>query len=1262
MPSVSNARGDVLFMKCNPLKRIGALALVVITLASMSVSAAAADKPYSPSGENYEFSKDAGFDLPADQKPVGRFSYGKTAMGKVTLAGAINRETTLNGWTAYGVNGPVTFGYSYDGSYQEENPDRWHIFENCTEKSILGIPVSKKVKTGAVIIQKSEDGVTWENATKPVADFFHDNPTGSENLYVTPESEIMNGMYYRVIIGYEMTRRTAENEKFLGLAPDEYVQKECVEVYRFYISSDKNYVSFNDVVTYGVLNSGSTTSSGFRIQMNGSTDQVMVKRDNLTATKAVDYEQFSKPGKYTIEVTTSLGKKHSFMISVSDGMALTTIQPKVYESEKNSGFPTENLVGGYTVLGRRSLTTVTLGRTAGTSLSTSTHNDYPAYGMSGQQVSLFLKLNEIPSGDWTLENDKWGKKEKEKINNVATGEIGKGALVIQTSKDGKTWSDVEMGRYANGLYTTDYATHYAGNENVLIYTPAGIDVLNGIYIRVLFAYQLNNKGAKDTRDYVEEYAFYLCSNELDAVTFHNLSVANQVSEMLGEADETTVELYQAAETMLSGAGTTTGFQIDTRLNPTVSFEVKRNGTRVGQSGTTIFMETGKYDITLTSAVGTTKNVTLYVDRQTNEEALAMYFGENFLTGKRIFAEGEYPVYEAEQVRYHVPAITKEFLPVYGTILNETTGSVIEIERSRTAKDGALMEAGDYVAQFTTNPAYSEDETSGDARVFTFRFRVIPAGTAPGPVVNQKSLNEYAHSTMVDSKPVYYGLTYQSAAKGNITLAFASKKDAVDYAYNYEKGQVEVQPDGSYRYSGIFNVEGPKSKYESNWDLVDAMYYFAEQAVHELYFDMSDQFTYRTLAPKDLVANKNLRTLELQSSVVIFADGQKELLTDIQSLPILNDKPYAYLNVRTGSVSEGFSDFEFVTDRYGGLDSNQVTITDGNGKAYEIQYSKSVGKQLEEAGCPSGVVTITETTKFGDTAQYKALYIAPGDNQSELKVTCYSGKKAEEKVITKANAGQTIKTDSFQIADLTDALDPYALVIVKNGQREFMYQAGKTSDEIWSDPGKYTITCVNRLGYGYTVNVTVMESDNAVITFSGDETEGLQSILTMYNASNVKLPTLSQKGYNFVGFTDSESGKIYNGEIAKIDFRGEKTLISAWTPKTVTVYFMDVNGNLIKEMPDAEFGRFYELETLFPDTYIDWRSDVAEINGKTLHIDSEDPIAVTLIAGEVEGTDEQSAQTEEKKSKGSGAAVALVAIAGAVAGGGGYWYHKKKEEM
>ena len=152
----------------------------------------------------------------------------------------------------------------------------------------------------------------------------------------------------------------------------------------------------------------------------------------------------------------------------------------------------------------------------------------------------------VNADSWTVADDSY----------MPTGEIASGAIVVQTSIDGQTWINVDQSRYANGLYTTDYEANYGSRGDVLIYTPDGNAVLNGLYIRVYYAYEAYQKETKTYCRELERYSFYLCDNELGAVTLHNLSLDGQdLDNLVGDDDETTLDIYRHAETMTSGAGT-----------------------------------------------------------------------------------------------------------------------------------------------------------------------------------------------------------------------------------------------------------------------------------------------------------------------------------------------------------------------------------------------------------------------------------------------------------------------------------------------------------------------------------------------------------------------------------------------------------------------------------------------------------------------------------------------------------------------------------
>lgn len=1208
---------------------ITALIILFCMLFSLQIKIYASDN--SPNGIIYELQNDSGYDVSED-KPIKKFKYGRNSMGELILFGTINKESTYNGVTAYSVSDVLTFGYKYDGEYQTKNKDAWNIYSDGGKK-VNGTKTGK-VKTGSILIEKSVDRKSWKKATDPCKDFFAKNKDGKENLYSIELEDIKDGMYYRVTVAYTMARRTGV-EKIAGLIPDDvYEYLECIEIYECYIESDNDDIVIMDLVNRTELENNSETKNGFCIQKKGSTDTVTVSKDGSEAIIAENCAYFIEPGVYVVESITNLGKKYSDTIIINPGLMFTELFPKVFTSDKNKGFPMEKKVVGNTVFGNKSLTTLSFGTISGCSVTQSKKNGTNAYGVIGENVSIFLKVHSDKDNlgnGWIINDNSWGKKKKDNIEGVTTGEIGKGALIIQTSKDGKNWTNMDKEVYADGLYTTDFATYYDTNENVLIYTPKGKDILEGLYVRILFAYQVYNKEEKEYTDYLEEYKFYLCSNELEAVTFHNLSVEEILEEELGDEDEITIELHKSSETLISGSGTTTGFSVDTSLNPTVTYSVKRDGKEIQCSLNDKYTASGKYEIEITSAVGDKKNIVIYVDKSTDEEALELYFGEGFLTGKRIYSQGEYPKYEGGEVQYNIANISDSYLPISGTITNLDTGNVIEVSRERNSKNGIISEPGNYVARFTTDPNSEKDVLSGDLRVFTFYFSIIPNGTAPGPVINQENLKKYSMTNVSDSYPMYYGLTYQSATKGYITLAFATKEAAVKYAYEYERNMVEQQDDGSFRYMGAFYV-AQKEKYNSAWDLTDAMNCFAEQAVQELYFDLSDEFTYLTLEDKIIDNTENLRTLSLDRSVTIFMAGEKEELCSMNALPVISQKLFSYLNPGgNGKVTTGYNDFEFIKDKYE-CDSSSVVIVDANGKEYPIEYNSGVGTQLEKANCPSGIITINEKTVYGDQTSYEAIFIEDDINTSVLTLKLFIDGEEKKVAFTQNDEGKKITVDAFSISSVEDELEQYPLVTISNSTHRYYYVADKVAKDAWSEPGEYNVTVTNRLGYNYTIFVTINESDYATLEFNTDGKEEVQTIVTAFGAKDIALPELSRKGYELAGFSD-EDGVLYTSKIEEILFKGTKVLSPVWKAKEYTVHHVNVDDEEILPDTVVAYDGIYQLpipKSKEGTEFAGWQMNAELINTSELLIDTEGDITLVAVFKNVETKNVGNVKTEVTK--------------------------------
>lgn len=814
-------------------------------------------------------------------------------------------------------------------------------------------------------------------------------------------------------------------------------------------------------------------------------------------------------------------------LAAGNTICRVAVPVKMYHPALDNGYKMENRVLK-TLFGSSAYTSLSI-ETHG-SISRSAYNGYTAFGIVGTDVELKLKINHNAavnqyinrSSQWLLCNDAWGTYKEQTVNGVFVSKVNSGAIIVQTSTDGKNWSDENMAKYTNGLYTTDFYKNYGISETV-IYRPDGEDVGRGLYIRVSYAYEIydavecNHLGGltdpvqywrkplhqnhNQYENYLEVYSFYLFNDSPEAVTFKNLSKTEKVPIIMSAVDEGIIEAYRQCETLLSGSGTVSGFEINNSKNLGANIVVYKNGTKISIPDDKRFISTGKYNIDVTTQSGKVKRTTIYVDRASNEESLAEYFGPGFLSnGKRIFSEGKLPVFEGGKTMYSLCSVSNDKLPLSGTITNLTTGSVINIEATRRSKTGVLKEPGEYEAKFTTNPFFNIDQASGDARVFTFRFVIIEKGTAPGPVCNQKNLKDYATSSISDCYPAYFGITFPSAGKGYITLAFADYDSAVEYAVNYEKGIVERQSDGSFIYRGTLSLNGPKTEYNSTWDLTDAIYYFAKQAVTREYFDMSEQQTYLTLEDETLDYTRNLRTLELERSVVVFASEEHRIaLLARSSLPVIHPKEHAYLTLDgTTEIEDG--DFVFVRDK-NGYDSHTISVTDSKGNHFSVEYNRGLGKQLSEMGCASGEITIKESTVYGDSVTYKALFVAKGVNTSEVTVDFMIGGEGKTIVISQKDKGTVLEANAFSLSSVVDSLDPYSIIkIVKDGktQAQQICCIEEVDGLTFGEVGEYEITCVSRLGCSFSFSVIITspcEGDEfiAFLTSKRNESEKTEKI-------------------------------------------------------------------------------------------------------------------------------------------------------------------------
>ena len=135
--------------------------------------------------------------------------------------------------------------------------------------------------------------------------------------------------------------------------------------------------------------------------------------------------------------------------------------------------------------------------------------------------------------------------------------------------------------------------------------------------------------------------------------------------------------------------------------------------------------------------------------------------------------------------------------------------------------------------------------------------------------------------------------------------------------------------------------------------------------------------------------------------------------------------------------------------------------------------KSVGTQLNEAGCPSGVITITERTFWGDETSYDALYIKSDEITTKVNLIYEADGEEKKLCVDESGLSKEIKTNYLKINGIEDEIDEYSFVrIEKDGNDVGFYVKGQSNDIIIDEPGKYHVVVLNRLGNGFSFDVEI----------------------------------------------------------------------------------------------------------------------------------------------------------------------------------------------
>ena len=665
----------------------------------------------------------------------------------------------------------------------------------------------------------------------------------------------------------------------------------------------------------------------------------------------------------------------------------------------------------------------------------------PGYGISGGNVSFSLDYD----GKWQNESERKYLLEDsgKKINGQKIdAKLGKGALMLQKSSNGRTWQLA-----ANPIVNV----FGSGKRNLKnFYTTSGNDINKGCYYRIIIAYRyeavedgslnlgFHNFSYDDEEDYkvAEVYKFFICNNSGN-VSLHNLAADDSsIPDDIGEG--ITAEAILKGETLLDGSATTKGFTIDTLGIEYRSIRVNGNTSKDGAR----FEEPGRYTIDLTTKLDDVITKTVFIYDGGEDRGYFNYFGENLISGNRVFREGDYPSYGKGSVA-KIKTPEDNVPSVSGTIKNITLGKVINVPNDRKSHSYNL-DAGEYQADL-----FSGNVEAGSVIHYVIRFNILDEGSKP--CVNYNKL--MSTERVCDLNTGHYEVVYPTTRGGYIFVCFESEDEAFKYAYDIEKRFIENK-DERIHYKALDNsnekVVYPTETNQNKLDLTFAINKYARQNVEKAYFDATETFTYQTYGDGDDLLD-SLEKMSIADSIRVFpTEEEREKL--IKRMPYLNKFTFVHVD-----------DYDV---------TNVEALCEEDGKTYSIAFGTPVEQQLSV----SSKYTITEKNKYGDEFSYDAYFMAKNETVSSWKVLKDGNESELEVSYDKATDGIiNVSADAIFLDDIYNKFDDYSIITISTKSPynyDLSCQINEAKGLTLYKKGEYTIKFVDRTGNSFSLIVDI----------------------------------------------------------------------------------------------------------------------------------------------------------------------------------------------
>ena len=212
--------------------------VVLVAVALLMVFACVPQRAFADSsiveviGWVYEFDKNGNYEISESAEYVP--SRHDNTYGTCSVQAKIADITEQDGVMSIGVKSRsvgLCYSYGNEGLYVIDEYGTWALADD-NGKTVDGMKMDK-IGKGAVIVQSSWDGWTWETEFTET-DTFEKTPYRADPVFYADAEQFAGGCYYRIIVAYKEQNLTDEKQ-VLWFDIKDYDYRKKAEVYEFYL-------------------------------------------------------------------------------------------------------------------------------------------------------------------------------------------------------------------------------------------------------------------------------------------------------------------------------------------------------------------------------------------------------------------------------------------------------------------------------------------------------------------------------------------------------------------------------------------------------------------------------------------------------------------------------------------------------------------------------------------------------------------------------------------------------------------------------------------------------------------------------------------------------------------------------------------------------------------------------------------------------------------------------------------------------------------